>query len=147
MIDYRNWQMPLGRRFRSLKLYFVLRSFGVDGIQRYLRGTIDRARHFERLVAALPGRFEFVTPRRAGLVVFRLKGEEGATEEETEELNSVFFTKIHVRTDLHLTPTVVGGKSCTRVAVGSPLTQDSHLDGVWEIIKEVEQWARGEVRK
>lgn len=146
VIDYRNWQMPLGRRFRSLKLYFVLRSFGVTGIQKYLRGTSACGDHFERLVRAEPDRFEMVAPRRAGLVVFRLiDGEMDA--KETNALNDVFFEKLHERKDLHLTPGVVDGKACTRVAVGSPATTTEHMDKAWAVIWEVEEWARKEVGK
>lgn len=147
VIDYRNWQMPLGRRFRSLKVYFVLRSFGVEGVRAYVRRTVALGAHLEGLVRALPERFEMMAPRRAGLVVFRLKGGEGASEEETERLNDVFFDKIHARTDVHLTPGHVGGKSCTRVAIGSPRTEERHVDGVWRIVQEVEAWARKEVKK
>ena len=117
-LDYRNWQMPLGRRFRSLKVYFVLRSFGREGLQAYVRRTVALGKHFEGLVRADPGRYELLAPRRAGLVVFRLREGEGATDEETEKLNTVFFEKLHDRKDVHLTPGKVGGKSCTRVAIG-----------------------------
>lgn len=72
VIDYRNWHLALGRRFRSLKVWFVLRSFGVEGFQAHIRKGVDLAKVFESLVEK-SSLFELVTPRSFGLVVFRLR--------------------------------------------------------------------------
>ncbi|KAK3405169.1 hypothetical protein EUGRSUZ_K01418 [Eucalyptus grandis] len=71
VVDYRDWQIPLGRRFRSLKLWMVLRLYGVQNLQQYIRNHIELARQFEDLVIQDP-RFEVVTPRIFSLVCFRL---------------------------------------------------------------------------
>ncbi|XP_031373733.1 tyrosine decarboxylase 1 isoform X2 [Punica granatum] len=71
VVDYKDWQIPLGRRFRSLKLWMVLRLYGSQNLQDYIRSHINLAKHFEGLVAQDP-RFEVVTPRLFALVCFRL---------------------------------------------------------------------------
>lgn len=76
--DYRHWQIPLGRRFRALKLWFVLRSYGVEGIQKHVRGQIALAKQFEQSVKS-DNRFEVCTSSM-GLVSFRLKGEDYLTQ-------------------------------------------------------------------
>ncbi|KAI5475280.1 glycoside hydrolase family 13 protein [Pseudohyphozyma bogoriensis] len=143
VVDYRNWQMPLGRRFRSLKIYFVLRSYGVTGFQTHLRTLINKTIHFEKLVLSASDKYELFVPRRLSLVVFRLKGDGDAVKEDA--LNRDFFTRVAERKDIHLTPTVVGGMHCTRVTVGSQLTKESHLDAAWEAIQEVAEEARYDI--
>eukprot|EP00268_Persea_americana_P063145 TRINITY_DN8154_c0_g1_i8.p1 TRINITY_DN8154_c0_g1~~TRINITY_DN8154_c0_g1_i8.p1 ORF type:complete len:263 (-),score=37.62 TRINITY_DN8154_c0_g1_i8:813-1601(-) len=71
VVDYKDWQIPLGRRFRSLKLWMVLRLYGLQNLQRYIRNHIKLAELFEELVAA-DSRFEVVVPRTFSLVCFRL---------------------------------------------------------------------------
>lgn len=132
VIDYRNWQIPLGRRFRSLKLFFVLRSFGTSGFISHLRRLDALAAIFESHVLS-DSRFSLFVPRSLSLVVFRIKA---PTAEEEEAVNKLFFKKVSERTDIHLTPTVVGGQYCTRLAVGSPLTQEMHINKAWEVVLE-----------
>ncbi|KAH0564070.1 hypothetical protein KQX54_009014 [Cotesia glomerata] len=72
--DYRHWQISLGRHFRSLKFWFVLRIYGISGIQKYIRDSISLAQYFESLVKS-DSRFEVITERTLGLVCFRMKGE------------------------------------------------------------------------
>ncbi|XP_046342768.2 aromatic-L-amino-acid decarboxylase-like [Haliotis rufescens] len=77
--DYRHWQIPLGRRFRSLKLWFVIRSYGVSGIRQYIRKHVSLAKEFESMVSQ-DDRFEIVAEVIMGLVCFRLKGPNRMTE-------------------------------------------------------------------
>lgn len=67
-----HWQIPLGRRFRALKLWFVLRIYGVENLQRFIRNHVAQAHEFEALVLTDP-RFEIVAEVILGLVCFRLK--------------------------------------------------------------------------
>ena len=67
-----DWEIPLGRRFRALKLYFVLKSYGAAAIRQYMRETVAHAAEFEKLILE-DGRFEMPVPRTLGLVCFRLK--------------------------------------------------------------------------
>lgn len=70
--DYRHWQIPLGRRFRALKLWFVLRLYGVENLQKFIRGHVAQAHEFEALLLS-DSRFEIVAEVVMGLVCFRLK--------------------------------------------------------------------------
>ncbi|KAL8290024.1 hypothetical protein RQP46_002963 [Phenoliferia psychrophenolica] len=138
VVDYRNWQTALGRRFRSLKLMFVLRSYGVSGFQTHLRKLVDLADHFEKLVKASDD-FELFVPRSFSLVVFRLRG---SATVDAEALNKDFFARTAERKDIHLTPTVVGGSYCTRLAVGSPFTKVEHVEAAWGLIQALAVEAR-----
>ncbi|XP_017876129.2 aromatic-L-amino-acid decarboxylase-like, partial [Ceratina calcarata] len=70
--DYRHWQIPLGRRFRAMKLWFVLRLYGVEGLQKHIRHTIKLAQFFESYIKS-DSRFEIVTDSMMGLICFRMK--------------------------------------------------------------------------
>lgn len=83
--DYRHWQIPLGRRFRSLKLWFMLRSYGVKGVQEYIRRHCRLAKEFEAMILE-DGKFEIAAPTVMGLVCFRLKGENFLSEKLYDEI-------------------------------------------------------------
>lgn len=144
--DYRNWQIPLGRRFRSLKIYFVLRSYGISGFQAHLRQHIEHATYFEQLVLKSSSHELFV-PRRFSLVVLRLKGspDDESSDPDADALNREFHRLSTERRDIMLTPTTVGGRYCTRVAIGSPFMKKEHVDKLWAVMGELEQMARGNV--
>ncbi|SCV67024.1 BQ2448_5670 [Microbotryum intermedium] len=140
VVDYRNWQIALGRRFRSLKVWFVLRSYGQKMFQEHLRKGIALAQRLENLVLEQGGNsFELFVPRRFALVVIRVLEPNGGDE---EALNKAFFARIAKRKDIHLTPTIVGGKSCTRVAIGGTQSKEQHIDHLWNVIREVSNETR-----
>lgn len=72
LLSFQHWQIPLGRRFRSLKMWFVLRLYGVEGLQAFIKKHVNLAQIFGKFVDQDP-RFEIVTPIRMGLVCFRIK--------------------------------------------------------------------------
>jgi aromatic-L-amino-acid decarboxylase len=125
VVDYRDWGIPLGRRFRSLKLWFVLRTYGIRGLQSHIRHHVKLAEEFEQWVRS-DDRFEVIFPRSLSLVCFRLKGDDTLSKSLLDKLNSdgKFF----------LTHTVVNGKFCIRLAVGSPHTERTHLEECWNRI-------------
>lgn len=83
-ISFQHWQIPLGRRFRALKLWFVLRIYGVENLQQYIRNHVAQAHEFEALVLADP-RFEVVAEVILGLVCFRLKVNNFSQDKKKEE--------------------------------------------------------------
>ncbi len=125
VIDYRDWQVPLGRRFRALKLWFVLRWYGVDGLRAHIRRSISLA---QRFAAWLHGddRFEVVAPHPFSLVCFRRRGSDEANEELLQHVNATGTA--------FLTHTRVRGRYTLRLAVGSPLTESRHLVAAWRAI-------------
>ncbi|MEK6703057.1 MAG: pyridoxal-dependent decarboxylase [Planctomycetota bacterium] len=134
VIDYRDWQVPLGRRFRALKLWFVIRAYGVSGLREHVRRTVGLAALFESLVRA-DGRFEIVAPRVVNLVCFRLKGSDGANQSLMERLNAtgrVFLS----HTMLASPPAASDARYTIRVAVGTPTTSEADIRELWARVLE-----------
>ncbi|BFZ20278.1 hypothetical protein BsWGS_23317 [Bradybaena similaris] len=128
MPDYRHWQIPLGRRFRSLKLWFVLRMFGVDGLQQQIRKDVCLAKIFEALVGS-DARFEIVRKVTLGLVCFRLKGENSITES--------LHKKINDDRRIHLVPSMVKDIYFLRFAICGSGTQKDDVTFAWSVIQEL----------
>jgi aromatic-L-amino-acid decarboxylase len=132
VIDYRDWQVPLGRRFRALKLWLVLRWYGAEGLRAHIRSGVALAQRFAGWVRA-DGRFEVVAPHPFSLVCFRLRGPDGPNEELLRKTNATGQT--------YLTHTKVGGRYVLRLAIGAPQTEERHVAAAWKLI----QAAAGEV--
>lgn len=142
VIDYRDWQVPLGRRFRALKLWFVIRHYGVEGLRAYIRGHIALAARFEALVRA-DERFEVVTPRTSGLVCFRLRPRAGEGAGETDARNRRLLERVNDSGQAYLTHTVLPptpgcsvARLVLRVALGAPSVRAEHIDRVWGLLAE-----------
>ncbi|GAA5948455.1 hypothetical protein JCM21900_002712 [Sporobolomyces salmonicolor] len=141
--DFRNWQIPLGRRFRSLKIWYTLRSFGASGFRSHLRKLISLGQTLSDLVVAEPG-VELFTARRFSLVVFRITDASGELKKENE-LNAAFIRRANDEHRIMLTPTTVGGRNCVRMAIGSRETEERHLRESWEVIRALIAKAREDV--
>ncbi|XP_036086411.1 aromatic-L-amino-acid decarboxylase isoform X1 [Rousettus aegyptiacus] len=124
--DYRHWQLPLGRRFRSLKLWFVFRMYGVTGLQAYIRKHVGLAREFESAVRG-DARFEVCAEVVLGLVCFRLKG--------SNELNEALLEKINATKKIHLVPCHLRDQFVLRFAICSSVVNSSHVQLAWEHIR------------
>ncbi|KAK4272994.1 hypothetical protein QN277_021471 [Acacia crassicarpa] len=134
VIDYKDWQIPLGRRFRSLKLWMVLRLYGLEGLRNHIRSHIDLAAHFEELVRQDP-RFEVITPRAFSLVCFRLLPRPNS-EDDGNQLNRDLLDSVNSTGNIFITHTVLSGKHILRFVVGSPLTEERHVNGAWQILQD-----------
>ncbi|CAG5116496.1 unnamed protein product [Candidula unifasciata] len=128
MPDYRHWQIPLGRRFRSLKLWFVLRMFGVAALQQQIRKDVDLAKMFESLVRS-DSRFEIVRSVTLGLVCFRLKGDNSITES--------LHKKINDDRRIHLVPSIIKGTYFIRFVICASATQQEDVSFAWSVIQEL----------
>ncbi|GFO20015.1 Aromatic-l-amino-acid decarboxylase [Plakobranchus ocellatus] len=126
--DYRHWHIPLGRRFRSLKVWFVLRMFGVSGLQQQIRKDVSLAKMFERLVQA-DDRFEIFGEVVLGLVCFRIKGENARNER--------LYKMINDDRRIHLTPSKVKDIYFLRFAICASSTQMADVTYAWSVIKEL----------
>ncbi len=125
VIDYRDWQVPLGRRFRALKLWFVLRWYGVQGLRAHIRAGVALAQEFAGWVAADP-RFEVVAPHPFSLVCFRARAD--------DEVNAELLRRVNAAGSVYLTHTRVNGRFVLRLAVGAPLTEQRHVAAAWRLI-------------
>ncbi|MBA0675010.1 hypothetical protein Goshw_005005 [Gossypium schwendimanii] len=134
VVDYKDWQVPLGRRFRSLKLWMVLRLYGLENLQCYIRNHIKLAKHFENLIAQDP-RFEVVTPRIFSLVCFRLLPVRN-NESHGNKLNHQLLDAVNSTGSAFISHTVLSGKYILRFAVGAPLTEEKHVNAAWKVLQD-----------
>lgn len=127
VIDYRDWHIQLGRRFRGLKLWFVIRHYGVEGLQHHIRAHVALAQEFARWVEA-DNLFEIAAPHPLNLVCFRHKGGDAVNESLLQRLNA--------SGELYLTHTKLDGKFTLRLCVGQTRTQRPHVEKAWKLIRE-----------
>lgn len=136
VVDYKDWQIPLGRRFRSLKLWMVLRLYGVTNLRTYIRSHIDLAKHFEELVKG-DARFEIMAPRIFALVCFRLLPPPADPDNDNGyALNSRLLEAVNSSGHIYLSHTVLSNKFTLRFVVGAPLTEQRHVSVAWTILQD-----------
>ncbi len=127
VFDYRDWHIPLGRRFRSLKLWFVIRYYGVEGLQFHVRRHIAMAQQFLEWVKQ-DERFEVAAPAPLNLVCFRHRGGDKRNEELMNRLNN--------SGDLYLTHTRLDGRFTLRFCVGQTNTTQRHVEQAWKRMQQ-----------
>jgi aromatic-L-amino-acid decarboxylase len=126
VIDYRDWHVPLGRRFRALKLWAVIRWYGAEGLRSHIRKHVELAQQFASWVAA-DERFEIVAPHPLALVTFRLRAGDDA--------NRALMERVNASGEMYLTHTLVDGAVALRFAIGSPQTEDRHVEAAWHLLR------------
>lgn len=134
--NYRDWGIPLGRRFRALKLWFVLRSYGAEGIRQILRHHMALARAFEQWLLA-DGRFEIMAPVNFNLVCFRLKPAADESLEAVNQRNSDLLAAVNQTGRYFLTHTKLNGCYTLRAVFGQVNVAHRHVAGLWELIREL----------
>ena len=127
VIDYRDWQVPLGRRFRALKLWFVIRHYGAEGLRAHVRHCVELADWFAAQVEASED-FALAAPVSAGLVCFRHRAGDG--------FNEALMNRLNESGALYLTHTKLDGRLVLRLAVGGTATRRAHVEGAWARIAE-----------
>lgn len=127
VIDYRDWHVQLGRRFRSLKLWFVIRHYGIEGLQHHIREHVRLAQTLAGWVRA-DSRFELAAPPQLNLICFRLKS--------GDQANQALLDRLNGSGDLFLTHTKLNGKLTLRLCVGQTNTQARHVERGWERVQQ-----------
>ncbi|KAG0553831.1 hypothetical protein M758_12G044200 [Ceratodon purpureus] len=133
VVDYKDWQIPLGRRFRSLKLWMVMRMYGSTGLRAYIRNHCNIAKHFEELLRT-DSRFEIMAPRSFSLICFRLRPRANDPD-KGYSLNAKLVEALNSDGNILITHTVLGGLYTIRLAIGGVHTKLQHVDAAWEVIK------------
>ena len=128
VIDYRDWHVPLGRRFRSLKLWFVIRHYGVKGLRHHIRRHVDLAQLFSNWVKR-DDHFELALPPPLNLVCFRHRG--------GDEINQKIMDRLNRSGDLYLSHTRMNDRITLRLCVGQTNTELRHIERAWQKIQEV----------
>ncbi len=126
VIDYRDWQVPLGRRFRALKLWFVIRHYGVEGLRHHVRQHVGLARRFAGWVGQSED-FELVAPVPLNLVCFR--------HVAGDKLNQSLMDRLNESGGLFLTHTKIGGQLTLRLSIGQTHCTASEVERAWERIQ------------
>ena len=134
VVNYRDWQIPLGRRFRSLKLWFVLRHYGVRGLQRRIREHVALAQEFASWVDA-SAEWELLAPHPLNLVCF--------AHRDGNERTRAILEAVNASGGLFATHTVLGpgaagsaGRFAIRLCVGQTYTQRSHVEAAWTAFRQ-----------
>ena len=132
--DYRDWGIPLGRRFRALKLWSVIRSFGTNGLQDKIRQHIRFASELEKLIAKEPD-FEILAPVVINVVCFRYCPA-GMNEKEINIINEKLNHQLNDSGKIYLSHTVLNGKYTLRMVTGQTNVTFDHVAQAWELIKK-----------
>lgn len=127
VIDYRDWHIQLGRRFRALKLWFVIRHYGAEGLRHQIREHVRLAQQFAAWIAADP-HFELAAPVSLNLVCFRLC-------EGGDDANRALLEQLNRSGKMYLTHTVLDGKYILRLSIGGTLTEERHVEQAWQLIQ------------
>ena len=133
-VNFMEYALPLGRRFRALKLWFVMRYFGREGLAANLREHIRLAQEFARLVEAHP-EFEVVAPHPFSVVCFRYVPQ-GKSAEEVDRLNQELIEAVNRSGEFYLSNTVLHERFVLRVAIGNLRTTSEHVERLWELVVE-----------
>jgi aromatic-L-amino-acid decarboxylase len=144
VINYMDWGVQLGRRFRSLKLWFIIRTFGTNGLTNLLREHCRLGREFSAWVDAEKD-FECLAPVQFSVVCFRFHPPEIHDERVLEELNSRIIQAVNATGEVYFSHTKLQGKYTLRIAIGNIQTQEKHVSQAWFLIKKearniVSQW-------
>lgn len=126
VIDYRDWQIPLGRRFRALKLWFVIRHYGVEGLRHHVRRHVELARQLADWIEADPD-FELAAPVHLNLVCFRHRG--------GETFDRALLERLNAGGTLYLTHTRLDDRHTLRLCVGQSHTEARHIEHAWQRIR------------
>ncbi len=131
--DYSNWGIQLGRRFRALKLWFVIRNFGVKGLQDKLRKHIQLAEYFESAIRNSEW-FELAVPRSLAVVSFGFKSEYASNDEKVNKLNAELLKSINKSGKAYMSHTIVHGKYTLRFVCAQTNTEKKHVDEAVQLI-------------
>lgn len=128
VIDYRDWHVPLGRRFRSLKLWCVIRHYGVEGLQHHVRQHVALARQFTQWIQA-DDRFELAAPAPLNLVCFRHRA--------GDDFNRTLLDRINQSGALFLSHAVLRDRFTLRFCVGQTHSELRHVEQAWHRIRQI----------
>jgi aromatic-L-amino-acid/L-tryptophan decarboxylase len=133
--NYRDWGIQLGRRFRALKLWFVIRSYGVEGLRARVAAHIALAEDLAARIEASED-FELLAPRSLALLCLRWHPPGEDDEETLDRLNASLMERINDSGAAYLTHTRLGGRYAIRVSIGQTNTEARHVDALWQQLQD-----------
>jgi len=132
--DYRDWGVPLGRRFRALKLWSVIRTHGIEGLREKVRSHIAIAKKLAQSIAE-ENDFEILAPVVISVVCFRYKPA-GYTESQINDLNEKLNHNLNDTGQIYLSHTVLNGKYTLRMVTAQTNVTSEHAEKAWVLIKD-----------
>jgi aromatic-L-amino-acid decarboxylase len=136
VVDYRDWQIELGRRFRALKLWFVLRWYGAEGLREHVRGHVALAQELAGWVGA-DDRFDVVAPHPLSLLCLKPRWARGV---DADVATMTLLERLNDGGEVFLTHTTISGEAVIRVALGAPATERRHVERLWALLVENHDW-------
>jgi aromatic-L-amino-acid decarboxylase len=134
VVNYMDYGLQLGRRFRALKLWFVLRHLGAEGIRARLRGHIQLAQSFASWVAGAPD-WEVLAPHPLSVVCFRYAPADRDAE-SLEALNAKLLDAVNATGELFISHTKIAGTYALRLAIGNVRTKRSDVELAWRVLRD-----------
>src|SRR4051795_1454985 len=136
VVDFRDWQIELGRRFRALKLWFVLRWYGAEGLRAHIRSHVALAQDLAGWAEA-DDRFDVVAPHPLSLVCLQPRWAGGI---DADVATMTLLDRLNDGGEVFLTHTTVDGTAVLRVAIGAPATTRRHVERAWTLLCEAHDW-------
>ncbi|MCZ2837410.1 pyridoxal-dependent decarboxylase [Modestobacter sp. VKM Ac-2985] len=136
VVDYRDWQIELGRRFRALKLWFVVRWYGAEGLREHVRGHVALTQELAGWAEA-DERFDVVAPHPLSLVCLQPRWARGV---DADVATMTLLDRLNDGGEVFLTHTTVAGRAVLRVAIGAPATTRAHVEQLWTLLREGHDW-------
>jgi aromatic-L-amino-acid decarboxylase len=135
VVNLMDYGVALGRRFRALKLWMVLRAYGAEGLAAVVRGHVELARRLEQAIRAEPG-WELLAPVPFSTVCFRHRPAGVDDEAELRARNEAIVERVNATGRAFISHTQLKGRYAIRVAIGNAATTTEHVDRVWELLRE-----------
>lgn len=133
--NYRDWGIQLGRRFRALKLWFVIRNFGVDGLRERIRSHLKWAQNLMKKIETTED-FEILAPVPLATICFRFKPRGIESTEVLNDLNAKLLETLNKTGKIYLTHTKLNGIYTIRLVIGQTYVQEDHVVKAWDLIRE-----------
>ena len=136
--NYKDWSIQLGRRFRALKLWFVIRSYGINGIKKYLKNHINLAKYLKDIILN-DENFELTTKQNMNMINFRFNPKKSKNNSEINKLNIRLIDKLNKTGKIYLSHTMINNIYSIRMPIGSTTVGIENIKSSWKLIKKISQ--------
>lgn len=136
--NYKDWSIQLGRRFRALKLWFVIRSYGINGIKKYLKNHINLAKYLKDIILN-DENFELTTKQNMNMINFRFNPKKSKNNSEINKLNIRLIDKLNKTGKIYLSHTMINDIYSIRMPIGSTTVGIENIKSSWKLIKKTSQ--------
>lgn len=148
--DYRDWQIPLGRRFRALKIWFVIRTYGASGMKAHIRNHIELGQLFSSLVLTRPDLFKILTPPAFAVTVFSAvlgssDTHSSSSQHETNARTKEIYERVNRKGDIFLTSSEVNGIYAIRVVSANPKAEERYIRRAFKILEDTAYELAGQI--